>query len=97
MGLSEVAGWGAFLPAAANKDDLLGEYTGEIISHAEADRRQPPFRCHTNPVRVPVNAPRPPALRPPVDCSIRRSGEDEVEESAGGSPTIGTTTRTYSA
>lgn len=39
MGLSEVAGWGAFLPAPAAKDALLGEYTGELISHAEADRR----------------------------------------------------------
>lgn len=39
MGLSTVAGWGAFLHAPARKDQLLGEYTGELITQAEADRR----------------------------------------------------------
>lgn len=39
MGLSTVAGWGAFLHAPARRDQLLGEYTGELITQAEADRR----------------------------------------------------------
>ncbi|KAK4744179.1 hypothetical protein SAY87_010491 [Trapa incisa] len=36
---SEVAGWGAFLKNSVNKNDYLGEYTGELISHREADKR----------------------------------------------------------
>ncbi|ONK63581.1 uncharacterized protein A4U43_C07F16730 [Asparagus officinalis] len=36
---SEVAGWGAFLKNPVNKNDYLGEYTGELISHKEADKR----------------------------------------------------------
>lgn len=36
---SNVAGWGAFLKNCVNKNDYLGEYTGELISHREADKR----------------------------------------------------------
>ncbi|KAF2325080.1 hypothetical protein GH714_022665 [Hevea brasiliensis] len=36
---SEVAGWGAFSKNPVNKNDYLGEYTGELISHREADKR----------------------------------------------------------
>ncbi|KAL6184870.1 hypothetical protein ACLB2K_046269 [Fragaria x ananassa] len=39
LGKSDVAGWGAFLKNPVNKNDYLGEYTGELISHEEADRR----------------------------------------------------------
>ncbi|XP_047311152.1 histone-lysine N-methyltransferase EZA1 [Impatiens glandulifera] len=36
---SDVTGWGAFSRNAVNKNDYLGEYTGELISHGEADKR----------------------------------------------------------
>ncbi|EEF47263.1 histone-lysine N-methyltransferase EZA1 isoform X1 [Ricinus communis] len=36
---SNIAGWGAFLKNPVNKNDYLGEYTGELISHREADKR----------------------------------------------------------
>lgn len=39
MGISEIHGWGAFLQGDAEKNSFLGEYTGELISHEEADRR----------------------------------------------------------
>lgn len=39
MGISEIHGWGAFLKGEAEKNSFLGEYTGELISHEEADRR----------------------------------------------------------
>ncbi|XP_027189731.1 histone-lysine N-methyltransferase EZA1-like isoform X3 [Cicer arietinum] len=39
LGKSDVAGWGAFLKNPVNKNDYLGEYTGELISHREADKR----------------------------------------------------------
>lgn len=39
LGKSNVAGWGAFIKNPVNKNDYLGEYTGELISHKEADKR----------------------------------------------------------
>ncbi|CAK9322298.1 unnamed protein product [Citrullus colocynthis] len=39
LGKSDVAGWGAFLKNSVNKNEYLGEYTGELISHREADKR----------------------------------------------------------
>ncbi|KAJ7977662.1 Histone-lysine N-methyltransferase [Quillaja saponaria] len=36
---SDVSGWGAFLKNPVKKDDYLGEYTGELISQWEADKR----------------------------------------------------------
>ncbi|KAL5561018.1 hypothetical protein UlMin_030765 [Ulmus minor] len=39
LGKSDVAGWGAFIKNSVNKNEYLGEYTGELISHREADKR----------------------------------------------------------
>nr|AAN01115.1 SET domain-containing protein [Oryza sativa]AEJ08686.1 set domain protein [Oryza sativa] len=39
LGKSDVAGWGAFIKNPVNRNDYLGEYTGELISHREADKR----------------------------------------------------------
>ncbi|GAU13367.1 hypothetical protein TSUD_175190 [Trifolium subterraneum] len=39
LGKSEVAGWGAFIKNPVKKGEYLGEYTGELISHAEAEKR----------------------------------------------------------
>jgi histone-lysine N-methyltransferase EZH2 len=39
LGRSDIAGWGAFIKNPVNKNDYLGEYTGELISHKEADKR----------------------------------------------------------
>ncbi|GFP89275.1 histone-lysine n-methyltransferase clf, partial [Phtheirospermum japonicum] len=39
LGRSDISGWGAFLKNSVNKHEYLGEYTGELISHREADKR----------------------------------------------------------
>ncbi|XP_054824453.1 histone-lysine N-methyltransferase CLF-like isoform X2 [Prosopis cineraria] len=39
LGRSDVSGWGAFLKSSVGKHEYLGEYTGELISHREADKR----------------------------------------------------------
>ncbi|KAG8076016.1 hypothetical protein GUJ93_ZPchr0006g40607, partial [Zizania palustris] len=39
LGRSDVSGWGAFLKNTVCKHEYLGEYTGELISHKEADKR----------------------------------------------------------
>ncbi|CAA0840978.1 Histone-lysine N-methyltransferase CLF [Striga hermonthica] len=39
LGRSDVSGWGAFLKNSVVKHEYLGEYTGELISHREADKR----------------------------------------------------------
>ncbi|KAJ0520527.1 putative [histone H3]-lysine(4) N-trimethyltransferase chromatin remodeling SET family [Helianthus annuus] len=39
MGKSDVAGWGVFVKNTIEKDEHLGEYTGELISQEEADLR----------------------------------------------------------
>ncbi|KAL0022368.1 hypothetical protein WJX77_004927 [Trebouxia sp. C0004] len=39
MGLSNVAGWGAFAQEDIRRNEFVAEYTGELINHREADRR----------------------------------------------------------
>ncbi|KAI3952395.1 hypothetical protein MKX01_005262 [Papaver californicum] len=39
LGRSDVSGWGAFIKNGVSKHEYLGEYTGELISHREADKR----------------------------------------------------------
>ncbi|CAH9084106.1 unnamed protein product [Cuscuta europaea] len=39
LGRSSIVGWGAFLKDSVKKNDFIGEYTGEVISHFEADKR----------------------------------------------------------
>ena len=39
MGLSHVAGWGAFLRESTRRNELIGEYTGELVDQEEAERR----------------------------------------------------------
>lgn len=39
LGRSDVSGWGAFVKNTVGKDECLGEYTGELISHREAAKR----------------------------------------------------------
>ncbi|KAF6260524.1 enhancer of zeste 2 [Scenedesmus sp. NREL 46B-D3] len=56
MGLSSVSGWGAFLGRAAAKDDFLGEYVGEMLSQAEADRRGKAYDRSNNSYLFGVNS-----------------------------------------
>ena len=39
MGPSEIAGWGVFAGESFENGDFVAEYTGEIISQNEAERR----------------------------------------------------------
>ncbi|CAL9213440.1 unnamed protein product, partial [Arabidopsis halleri] len=39
IGKSNVHGWGAFTPDSLKKNEFLGEYTGELITHDEANER----------------------------------------------------------
>ena len=39
VGPSAVAGWGAFTRNSVDRNAFLVEYTGELISQGEADRR----------------------------------------------------------
>ncbi|VDO68504.1 unnamed protein product, partial [Heligmosomoides polygyrus] len=38
-GISGIAGWGCFIQETADKGDLIAEYTGEVISKWESERR----------------------------------------------------------
>ncbi|GLJ36712.1 hypothetical protein SUGI_0738800 [Cryptomeria japonica] len=39
LGRSEICGWGVFAKKHVKKDEYIGEYTGELISHAKAEKR----------------------------------------------------------
>ncbi|CAL0330766.1 unnamed protein product [Lupinus luteus] len=39
LGESDVHGWGAFIKDTVEKNEYLGEYTGELVSHYEAEKR----------------------------------------------------------
>lgn len=39
IGISDIAGWGAFIKTSCKKGDLVCEYKGDIISQFEAERR----------------------------------------------------------
>lgn len=39
IALSSIAGWGAFLLEPASKNELIGEYTGQLVDQTEAERR----------------------------------------------------------
>jgi histone-lysine N-methyltransferase EZH2 len=54
--LLRCAGWGAFLGQVAAKDDFLGEYVGELLSQAEADRRGKAYDRSNNSYLFGVNS-----------------------------------------
>ncbi|KAJ4914709.1 Histone-lysine N-methyltransferase MEDEA [Raphanus sativus] len=39
LAMSDVHGWGAFTRHSIKKNEFLGEYTGELVSHEEAEER----------------------------------------------------------
>eukprot|EP00898_Chlorokybus_atmophyticus_P006950 jgi/Chlat1/7256/Chrsp58S06896 len=39
FGISDIEGWGVFSRDEIKKNECIGEYTGELVSQAEADRR----------------------------------------------------------
>ena len=39
MARSALAGWGLFTRHALHRHEFVGEYTGEIVSRAESERR----------------------------------------------------------
>ncbi|KAJ0245251.1 Histone-lysine N-methyltransferase MEDEA [Hirschfeldia incana] len=39
LAMSDVHGWGAFTRHSLKKNEFLGEYTGELVSHEEAEER----------------------------------------------------------
>ena len=39
VGVSNIAGFGCFIDEAAEKGELISEYTGELITSREAERR----------------------------------------------------------
>ena len=39
LGPSQVAGWGLFSHGSIERQELVTEYVGELVSHEEADRR----------------------------------------------------------
>ncbi len=71
MGLSYVAGWGAFLREDARKHELIGEYTGELVDQEEAERR-----CGARPLFTTCGD-RPRIERPTLDNRLQQAGLED--------------------
>ncbi|KAF8071242.1 EZ1 [Scenedesmus sp. PABB004] len=56
VGLSGVAGWGAFLGQSVRTGDFLGEYVGELLTQAEANRRGKAYDRSNNSYLFGVNS-----------------------------------------